>query len=80
MMASSYLGMLRLAFQKSITRARKVFEVAAIRKSDGYLTGPWKRTRIAKIAVHICTENSSQPGISLFGAGTVNGLKGTLEK
>jgi hypothetical protein len=58
MMASSSIGMLRLAFQKSMTRERKVFEVAAIRKSDGYLTGPWKRTRNAKIAVHICTEKS----------------------
>jgi hypothetical protein len=67
-MASSSLGMLRLAFQKSITRARKVFEVAAIRKSDVYLTGPWKRARNAKIVVHICTVNSGSGIILLFGA------------
>ena len=59
-MASSSLGMLRLAFQKSITRERRVFEVAEIRKSDVYLTGPWKRTRKSKIVVHICTVNSRQ--------------------
>ena len=70
--ASSSLEMLRLVFQKSITRSRKVFDVSAIRKSEVCLTGPWMRTRKAKIVCHICTVKSGQPGIAFRKGGCVH--------